>query len=100
MIFEFRCLKCNHVNSWAIDTVNISEYSCHECHMPIGYSNGKIIKLYEPIALNDNKRYRVYEEPLQQVYGIGHAEPIYYSTANDTSSTDGYWYPSGHAHTW
>ena len=97
MIFEFRCIKCNHVNSWTIYTVNISEYSCQECHVPIGYSNGKMIKLYEAVAMNDNNRYRVYEESLH-VHGFGYAEPtqFYYSTTSGTSSTDGYWYPAGH----
>jgi len=50
MIFEFRCLKCNYVNSWIVDTVNISEYACKEYHVPIGYSNGREIKLYEKVA--------------------------------------------------
>lgn len=91
MIFEFKCLNCNHINSWTIDQVNISEYICKECHTPIGYSNGRVIKLYEKVPLDECSRYKIYENP---VYGIGHVEPtqFYYSTVDTTTSS---WYPSG-----
>lgn len=70
MIFEFRCFKCNHVNSWVMDPINISEYECKECHEPIGCSNGKEIKFYnkDKISYGDSTRYRIYSEPTYGFY--------------------------------
>lgn len=93
MMLEFKCFECDHINTWPIDPIKISEFACQKCRVPIAYSNGIVIKTYEAMRFDDHDRYRLYESVVE-------SPRISYSFYTGTYSTGTYYHTSSTGSTW